>query len=359
MDRARPADRAGTLPTGRAALASARAAAHTSTLLASLRRGVLPATHNSMSAATTPNWFFPRQPDGIIDQLDHGIRVLLVDLLGPARRPPRHRRHRRGAARRPRPEARRRTATATVDQRAAAAERVRPDPAAGRGLPVPRPVRQLGSTRWLDNLRETKDWLGRATRPTSSPLFVEDGARRRTPPTSSATGRPAAPRLHPGRRARRQQLADPGPDGRVRQAPGRADGGPRRRGDGTRGCCRASAGSRTPRSSSARRPISPASPSRGRPTRRCSWSTTGSAIKRATVTNAGGRQCARRPPAPGRAVPAGRGYAAGTTSPRLLRPRRPARCDRHLNGFWLTGTNFTRLRGAVDGDPRQDVREGP
>lgn len=37
-----------------------------------------PATHNSMAAASE-GWFFPEQPDGIVDQLDHGIRVLLID----------------------------------------------------------------------------------------------------------------------------------------------------------------------------------------------------------------------------------------------------------------------------------------
>ena len=38
-----------------------------------------PATHNSMAAAAEPGWFFPEQPDGILAQLDHGIRVLLID----------------------------------------------------------------------------------------------------------------------------------------------------------------------------------------------------------------------------------------------------------------------------------------
>lgn len=38
-----------------------------------------PATHNAMSAANEPGWFFAEQPDGIVSQLDHGIRVLLVD----------------------------------------------------------------------------------------------------------------------------------------------------------------------------------------------------------------------------------------------------------------------------------------
>lgn len=38
-----------------------------------------PATHNAMAAADEPGWFFAEQPDGIVAQLDHGIRVLLVD----------------------------------------------------------------------------------------------------------------------------------------------------------------------------------------------------------------------------------------------------------------------------------------
>ena len=38
-----------------------------------------PATHNSMAAASEPGWFFAEQPDGIVAQLDHGIRALLID----------------------------------------------------------------------------------------------------------------------------------------------------------------------------------------------------------------------------------------------------------------------------------------
>jgi hypothetical protein len=38
-----------------------------------------PATHNAMAAADEPGWFFAEQPDGILSQLDHGIRVLLID----------------------------------------------------------------------------------------------------------------------------------------------------------------------------------------------------------------------------------------------------------------------------------------
>lgn len=38
-----------------------------------------PATHNAMSAADQPGWFFAEQPDGVIGQLDNGVRVLLID----------------------------------------------------------------------------------------------------------------------------------------------------------------------------------------------------------------------------------------------------------------------------------------
>lgn len=37
-----------------------------------------PATHNAMAAADE-GWFLAEQPDGILSQLDHGIRVLLID----------------------------------------------------------------------------------------------------------------------------------------------------------------------------------------------------------------------------------------------------------------------------------------
>lgn len=38
-----------------------------------------PATHNSMSAADQPGWFFAEQPNGVIAQLENGIRVFLID----------------------------------------------------------------------------------------------------------------------------------------------------------------------------------------------------------------------------------------------------------------------------------------
>ena len=55
-----------------------------------------PATHNAMAAADQPGWFFAEQPDGILSQLDHGIRVLLIDSWYGQRtsRPRRRRQHR-------------------------------------------------------------------------------------------------------------------------------------------------------------------------------------------------------------------------------------------------------------------------
>lgn len=38
-----------------------------------------PATHNSMSAADQPGWFFAEQPTGVLGQLEDGIRVFLID----------------------------------------------------------------------------------------------------------------------------------------------------------------------------------------------------------------------------------------------------------------------------------------
>ena len=40
---------------------------------------VLPATHNAMSAADVPGFFFPNQDQGIPQQLDDGVRGLLID----------------------------------------------------------------------------------------------------------------------------------------------------------------------------------------------------------------------------------------------------------------------------------------
>ena len=44
-----------------------------------LNEVVFPATHNSMSAANEPGWFNAEHTGGIIDQLDFGIRALLID----------------------------------------------------------------------------------------------------------------------------------------------------------------------------------------------------------------------------------------------------------------------------------------
>jgi hypothetical protein len=102
-----------------------------------------PATHNSMAAADEPGWFFAEQPDGIVAQLDHGIRVLLIDSWY-AQRTQRagvvaNTDQSRAEALRRGPGVVRRGGAA---QRAAGPRRPEPDPSRpGRALPVPRPVR--------------------------------------------------------------------------------------------------------------------------------------------------------------------------------------------------------------------------
>jgi len=133
-----------------------------------------PATHNAMSSAAAGNWFYPEQPDGIVDQLDHGIRVLLVDSwygrrtdragivvnVGPSR----------AAAL---AEARATYGTAAVTS----ALRIRH----ALGLSPSGPVEaflchtmcQLGSTPWLASLRATKAWMDDHPADVVT-LFVED-----------------------------------------------------------------------------------------------------------------------------------------------------------------------------------------
>jgi hypothetical protein len=127
-----------------------------------------------MAAASERGWFFAEQPDGIIAQLDHGIRVLLIDSwYGQST-------ERRGVV-------------ATADQqRAEALEQAEqefgeaPVRAALRvrraaGLAPTGDVRpylchamcELGSTLWLDSLRGIRDWLDDHPREVVT-LFVQD-----------------------------------------------------------------------------------------------------------------------------------------------------------------------------------------
>ena len=132
------------------------------------------ATHNSMSAAAEPGWFAPEQPEGIIAQLDHGVRVLLVDSwYGQST-------ERRGivaTADGSRPDAldqaRADFGRRTVD----IALRVR----SALGLEPTGEVRpylchalcELGSTSWSRSLRDMKAWLDAHPREVVT-LFVQD-----------------------------------------------------------------------------------------------------------------------------------------------------------------------------------------
>jgi hypothetical protein len=127
-----------------------------------------------MSAASEPGWFFPEQPDGIIDQLDYGIRVLLIDTWYGQRT------DRRGivaTADKSRKEALEQARADFGSRPVAAALRAR----SALGLAPTGDVRtylchamcELGSTLWLDNLRAVKDWLDLHPREVVT-LFVQD-----------------------------------------------------------------------------------------------------------------------------------------------------------------------------------------
>jgi len=132
-----------------------------------------PATHNSMAAASA-GWFFPEQPDGIVDQLDHGVRVLLIDSWYGR-------------------ETDRPGVVANTDEgRAAAVAEMRQsygDAAVASALRVRKAVGlkprgpvgeylchglcELGSIPWLDSLREVRTWLDAHPREVVT-LFVQD-----------------------------------------------------------------------------------------------------------------------------------------------------------------------------------------
>jgi hypothetical protein len=132
-----------------------------------------PGTHNSMAAASE-GWFFPEQPDGIVEQLDHGVRVLLIDSwYGRAT-------DRAGVIANT-DEGR---AAAVAEARssfgdAAVASALRLRNAVGltpRGPAAPylcHGLCELGSTLWIDSLREIRAWLGAHPREVLT-LFVQD-----------------------------------------------------------------------------------------------------------------------------------------------------------------------------------------
>ena len=132
------------------------------------------ATHNSMSAASEPGWFTPDQPKGIIEQLDDGVRVLLIDSWYGQRT------QRRGivaTAEKMREEAFDQARAAYGSRAVDAALRLR----RSAGLEPQGEVRpylchamcELGSTLWLDSLRDIRGWLDEHPREVVT-LFVQD-----------------------------------------------------------------------------------------------------------------------------------------------------------------------------------------
>lgn len=132
-----------------------------------------PATHNSMAAAIE-GWFLPEQPDGIVDQLDHGVRALLVDSWYGQRtdRPgvvATAEVHRATAI--AQAEAELGTATVRSALRIRDALGLRP-----RGPVEPylcHALCELGATPWLESLRRMRDWMEAHPNEVVT-LFVQD-----------------------------------------------------------------------------------------------------------------------------------------------------------------------------------------
>jgi hypothetical protein len=132
------------------------------------------ATHNSMSAASLRGWLFTYQPDGVVEQLDHGIRVLLIDSWYGRRTD----RHGLVATAGPRREKGLAEARAVLGERIAdRALRVRDaaglDPQGPQRPYLCHAMCELGSTPWLDSLRDVRAWLD-AHPDEVVTLFVQD-----------------------------------------------------------------------------------------------------------------------------------------------------------------------------------------
>jgi hypothetical protein len=135
-----------------------------------------PATHNSMAAASE-GWFFPEQPDGIVDQLDHGVRVLLIDSWY-GRATDRagiiaNTDEGRAAAI---AEARQSFGDAAVASALRLRNAVGLTPRGPVGEYLCHGLCELGSTPWLDSLREVRTWLDAHPREVVT-LFVQDEVR--------------------------------------------------------------------------------------------------------------------------------------------------------------------------------------
>ena len=133
-----------------------------------------PATHNSMAAADEPGWFLAEQPDGVIGQLDAGIRVLLIDSwYGQATQ--RSDVIATAAADQARGEAELRTTygDAVVDSALRLRNAVGLTP---RGEPKPylcHGLCELGSTEWLPLMIQVRQWLDAHPREVVT-FFVQD-----------------------------------------------------------------------------------------------------------------------------------------------------------------------------------------
>jgi hypothetical protein len=133
-----------------------------------------PATHNAMAAANERGWFFAEQPDGIIAQLDHGIRVLLIDSWYGQHTPRRGVIANTDASRaKALKESRESFGESAVNSALRLRDAFNLTPKGPVGEYLCHGLCELGSTPWLPVMKDVAEWLASHPREVVT-LFVQD-----------------------------------------------------------------------------------------------------------------------------------------------------------------------------------------
>jgi hypothetical protein len=133
-----------------------------------------PATHNAMAAASEPGWFFAEQPDGVIAQLDHGIRVLLIDSwYGQHTQRPGVIANTDESRASARAEAEEPCGAAAVRSALRVRGALNAEPSGPVDAYLCHGLCELGSTQWLPLMREVRTWLDAHPREVVT-FFIQD-----------------------------------------------------------------------------------------------------------------------------------------------------------------------------------------
>jgi hypothetical protein len=127
-----------------------------------------------MAAASEPGWFFAEQPDGIVAQLDHGIRVLLIDSwYGQRTRRPGIIANTDSSRAAALAESRQSFGAATVRSALRVRDALDLAPLGPVGEYLCHGLCELGSTPWLPVMKDVSAWLASHPREVVT-LFVQD-----------------------------------------------------------------------------------------------------------------------------------------------------------------------------------------